>query len=100
MKISEKSLSAGARNELNILNDLSEGNPKLSDLLAKVPEVFLLTASDLSRMFDVDERTIYRWRHEALLPDCVRIKSQIYWRLSDIRMFIKLHLERTSSYQC
>ena len=94
MKISDYRLTAAARNELNVLNDLCNGEPKLSDLMNKVPEVFLLSADDLGKIFGVEKRTIYRWRREGVLPDCISIQQQIFWRLSDLKSFLQDHLEK------
>lgn len=61
---------------------------ELADLVNKDPDSYLLDVPKLCELFKIHKVSLYRWKAAGLLPDCIKIKKKLYWRLSDIREFI------------
>jgi len=54
----------------------------------KTQSEVMLSTADLSKRFEVTERTIQRWLSQSLLPPPLRIgRRYLRWRLSEIERF-------------
>ncbi|MBE6422571.1 helix-turn-helix transcriptional regulator [Succinivibrio dextrinosolvens] len=85
--INRKSIELADLKE-NVTNYSLQNCNNLSDLVNKDPDSYLLDAKKISELFNIHIVSVYRWKAAGLLPDCVKIKRRLYWRLSDIRAFI------------
>ncbi len=52
----------------------------------------LINVRTLASMLATSVRSVWRYRSAGRLPKAVRVGSSVRWRLSDIRLWIKLDL--------
>lgn len=98
MTISNKTMTIAAlKNQIGDLD--TDTCSELKDLIDKAPESYLLDAKRISELFNIHIVSVYRWKADGLLPDCVKIKRRLYWRLSDIKDFITSQMVSNKSIQ-
>ena len=52
----------------------------------------LITVKTLSKMLATSVRSVWRYRSAGRLPKAVKVGSSVRWRMSDIKLWIKLGL--------
>lgn len=61
--------------------ELSGSPDRSADL--NLTDLILLDSLELSGLFHISLRTLYKWRRDKILP-FIRIQGRIYYRLSDV----------------
>jgi len=59
----------------------------------------LITVKTLASMLATSVRSVWRYRSAGRLPKAVRVGSSVRWRMSDIKLWIKLDLPTQKEFE-
>jgi len=54
-----------------------------------VPPDALLDSAQVAEMFDINIRTLRRWRHEGRVPPPLKMKGPLRWRRADVHRWLE-----------